>query len=471
MYQWSRRAARSALTAVWVITIGSISTGGLGTMSTDPIPVVHADRLHGSTSYSARASANVLRLATADAGPHATALSGLRLGTSTAQVDAERPPRSAASAVQITGSPGAPPAAVTRRAGDNDHESGTITRTSSGADLPFLTLGGSRLTATANWDHPDRPFVLNSALVRPGETVLRGDDDLPFLHVRRGSQSRAQTQVVAVSGQPTLGLRTTARTELTAITLFQGSPTELTIRFLRAPSLVAVAAGTEHTDVRYVPPVVAVTAAEGRSYRLDTAGDRVEVPLAGPGERGVVRISLGTVRERIGHTSVDATAAALRLQILDAEGLGRLLDATIGDLDVSAHVPVGGLGDEPCRACDEERCRACDEDCGTCGGKPAAEAAPLPEAVAPAPTVAPPPSAESASAASRPAESGTAARRPAESRPDEDRPARASSPGQPVAGRAERALAMTGRSLSFLIALGLALLALGWFIVRRTRRR
>jgi LPXTG-motif cell wall-anchored protein len=455
MHQWSRRAATLTLTAVWAVTIGSISTGGQSTMSTDPTPVVNAERLHGPASYSARASANVLRLSDSDAGPHATALNGLRLGTSTARVNTDEPPRSTTSAVQVTGPPGAPRAAVTRSAGDNDQESGTITRTSPGADLPFLTLGSSRLSATANWGSTARPFVLGSALVRPGETVLRGDDDTSLMHVWRGSQSRAQTQLVAVSGQSTLGLRTTARTELTAITLFHGSPTELTIRFLTAPTLVAVAAGTERTDVRYVPPVVAVTAAQGRSYRLDTAGDRVEVPLAGPGccdgEQSVVRISLGAVRQRIGHTSVDATAAAVRLQIMGAEGVGRLLDATIGDLDVSAHVPVGGLGQPGggCRACAQPT-----DQCRECAEQPAepvigAETPGRPAATPSSSIASPPPTAEPEPAAPQPV-------------------APSPSPDQP---RAETALPMTGIDLSLLAAIGLALLTIGWLILRATRRQ
>lgn len=426
MHQWSRGAAGLALTAVWAVTIGSISTGGSSTMNTDLTPAAQAERLHGSASYSARASAHVLRLSSSDGGPHGTALNGLRLGSSTVEVNTDDPPGSAASAVQITGPPGAPPAAVTRRAGDNDQESGTMTRSSSGVDLPFLTLGGSRLTATANWGNPDGPIPLGSALARPGELVLRPEDDAPLMHVRRGSQTRTQTQLVAVSGQLTLGMRTTARAELTAVTLFRGAPSELTIQFLRSPSLVAVATGTERTDVRYVPPVVAVTAAQGRSYRLDAAGESIEVPLDGPGCcQRVVRLRLGTVRERVGHTSVDATAAAVRLQIIGAEN--RLLDATIGDLDVSAHVPVGGLGtpksEEPCEPCASE--------------EPNQEIA-----LSPTENVASPPAATEAATP------------------------------QPVtpAPAAEKALPRTGAGLPFIAAIGLALLTLGWVLIRFARR-
>lgn len=411
-------------------------------MSTDSSPVAHTERPYGSASYSARASAHVLRLSSADAGPHGTVLNGLRLGTSTAKVNTDEPPRSSASAVQITGPPGAPPAAVTRNAGDNDQESGTMTRSSSGADLPSLTLGGSRLTATANWGAPDGPLALSSALTRPGELVLGPEDDNPLMQVWRGSQSRAQTQLVAVHGQSTLGMRTTARAELTAITLFRGAPSELTIRFLRAPSLVAVAAGTERTDVRYVPPIVAVTAAQGRSYRLDSVGESIEVPLDGPGCcESRVRISLGNVRERIGHTSVDATAAALRLQVLHSEDAGHLLDATVGDLDVSAHVPVGGLG-------------------GTC--RPCADPDPDPEPREEPPAEVAAPLEPSTNVASPPAEPESPAPESAEPRPVVPSPS-------PVPA-AEESLPLTGTSLSVLAAIGLALLAAGWFAIRAVRR-
>ncbi|WP_073254498.1 LPXTG cell wall anchor domain-containing protein [Cryptosporangium aurantiacum] len=386
-------------------------------------------------SYQARASASVLRLADSDAGPRGTALSGLRLGTTTARVDTDEPPRSAASAVQMTGPPGAPPAAVTRSAGDGDEESGTMTRTSSGADLDFLTLGSSRLTANAQWGSGT---VLSSAIARPGELVLRPDEDAPLMHVWRGSQSRTQNQLVAVPGQPTLGMRSSARTELTAITLFRGTPTEVTIRFLTAPSLVALAAGTDRTDVRYAAPVISVTATHGRSYRLDTVGDSVEVPLAEPGccsGGGLIRISLGGVRERTGHTSVDASAAAVRLQLLGAEGAGRLLDATIGDLDVSARVPMGGL-DAPCRTCADP-----DPEPGT----------PEPEAESDAAA----PDAGNTPDSVEPAEPAASANVAAPSE-------------QPAAGPA---LPLTGASLSVLAALGMALIGTGWFIIRVTRRR
>lgn len=394
-------------------------------MSTDIAPVAHVER----ASYQARAAASVLRLASSDAGPHGLALSGLRLGAATAEVDA---PHSEASAVQLTGPPGVPPAAVSRSAGDHDDESGTMTRTSSGADLDFLTLGGSRLTANAQWG---KGRMLSSALARPGELVLHPDEDSTLMHVWRGSQARTQTQLVAVPGQSTLGVRSTARTELTAVTLFRGAPTELTIRFLSAPSLVAVAAGTDRTDVRYAAPVVAVTATHGRSYRLDSAGESVEVPLAGPGccdGGGLVRISLGAVRERTGHTSVDATASAVRLQILDAEGAGRLLDATIGDLDVSARVPMGGL-DEPCGVCADDEPQAEAGPIAGSGSEP-----PVAEPIAPAP-------------------SRNVASPPASPPPSEE-------------ASAEPALPLTGTSLSLLAALGLALIGVGWIVIRAARR-
>ncbi|GAA0263367.1 LPXTG cell wall anchor domain-containing protein [Cryptosporangium japonicum] len=389
------------------------------------------------TSFSAHASANVLRLTNSDAGPHATALNGLRLGTANATVDAEE---STASATQLTGPPGAPPTSATRRAGggDNDEESGTATRSNSGVELPFLTLGASRLTATANWADPDGPIALSSALARPGELVLRPEDDEALMHVWRGSQTRTQTQLVAVAGQSTLGLRTTAKAELSAVTLFRGTSTEVTIRFLRAPSLMAVAAGSERTDVRYVPPIVAVTASQGRSYRLDAAGESIEVPLDGPGCcNRLVRVRLGTVRERVGHTSVDATAAAVRLQIVGAED--RLLDATIGDLDVSAHVPVGGLGHQKADHPRADHPRADHQKADPC--EPCANDE---IALTPSENVASPP-AESAS--------------PQPVTPTSAVPA------------AAETLPRTGASLPLIAALGLALLTIGWIVIRAVRRR
>jgi LPXTG-motif cell wall-anchored protein len=232
------------------------------------------------------------------------------------------------------------------------------------------------------------------------------------------------------------------------VTLFEGAPTELTIRFMSAPSLVAVAAGTDHTGVHYAPPTIAVTAAQGRSYRLDTAGESVDIPLVGPGGcnvcegdtpvTGVVRISLGSPRERIGHTTVDATAAAVRLQVLGVPGVGALLDATLGDLDVSARVPLGGLTTHQAVS-------------GT------SEALSRQQPSPPVPS-------RSTNVASPPAFPlpGTPSATP-------KAPPETQSP-QPVVPVDRPTLPVTGTNLGVLAALGLGLLGIGWVVLRATRR-
>ena len=443
MYQWSHSAARSAatLTAVWVVSIGAISTGGLSSMSNPNgpsdaralAPAAVVGYRGGLPSYQADAGATVLRLGTLVTGEHGPALAGLRLGTTTAAVDTASHPRSLASAAQVTGADGAPAqAAVVQGAGERGRQDGSISRSGPGADLPQLTLGTSRLTANAHWGstatHAAGPVGISSALARPGELVLHPGSGEPLLQVWRGSQGRSQTQLVAVPGQPTLAVRATARAELTSVTLFRDAPTELTIRFLTGSSLVATATGTDRTGVRYAPPTIAVTAAQGRSYRLNTAGETVDIPLAGPGGcdecgpdapiTGVVRISLGGVRERVGHTSVDATATAVRIQVLRVPGVGRLLDTTLGDLTVSARVPLGGL------------------------------AAYQPAAV----RVDQVPSRNVASPVDQP-------QRP--------QPVAASPIQTPANGQM---LPLTGTNVSVIGALGVALLGIGWIILRATRR-
>jgi hypothetical protein len=372
-------------------------------------------------------------------------LTGLRLGTAVAAVDTKAAPQSRSAATQAIGVAG-PEQSVHRSAGSGGREPGSVSHDGPGVELSALTLGSSRLTANAYWgvtaDRAARPVGLSSALARPGQLVVHPDTDTPLLQVWRGSQGRSQTQLVAVPGQPTLGIRATARAELTAVTLFGGAPTELTIRFMTAPSLVAVAAGTDRTAVHYAPPTIAVTAAQGRTYRLDTAGETVDIPLIGPGGcgecggddqvTGVVRISLGGARERIGHTSVDATAAAVRLQVLGVPGVGQLLDTTLGDLDVSARVPLGGLIYHQAVS-------------GTSIALPQQPQRP----------------AASSNVASPPAETPSPA--PTTESPQPQPVAPSNTPDEPT-------LPVTGTNLGVLAALGLTLLGIGWVVLRATRR-
>lgn len=497
MHQWSRRVRRAVrtsamtVTAVWVITIGSIGTDGLSEMNTNdahaltPVALVRGDA-DGLRSYRAQACANVLHLTTMDDGPE---LRGLRLGTSVAEVDADEPPQSSSMAGQVTGVPWLPVRSVSRSAGHGGRHPGSITWSGPGAELPLVSVGSSRLTATARWgqlaEHAAGPVGLSSALARPGPLVLRPSSDAPLLHLWRGSQARTQTQLVAVPGLSTLGVRATARAELTGVTLFRGSLSELTLRFVTAPLLVALAAGNDRTSVRYRAPSVAVTATHGRSYRLDAVGETVEIPLAGPGgvgreetdgdccghgaddePGGVVRLSLGGVREHTGNTSVDATVSALRLQVLGVPDAGRMLDTSIGDLDVSAQVPVGGLGRRPGGGPGLVRQRL-DAD-------PAApESAPSTNAASP--------SAEETSAEETPAEETPAEETSTEETPTQAAPAQEASPVEQPAVPSpttaattpteQPALPLTGANVPVLGALGLALLGAGWIVLRATRRR
>ena len=492
MHQWSRRAGRTAragaatLTAVWIVTIGTISTGGLIDMNKPSgpgdasalAPAAAVGRLNsgssGLPSYQADASASVLRLGALVTSEGQPALTGLRLGTATAAVDTASHPESGSSATQVTGAVGAPAPTprtmVVQGAGERGRQDGSISRSGPGAELRQLTLGTSRLTASAHWGptaaRAAGPVGISSALARPGELLVHPDrEDAPLLQVWRGSQGRSQTQLVAVPGQTTLGVRATARAELTAVTLFRGAPSELTIRFLTAPSLVAVATGTDRTGVRYAPPTIAVTAAQGRTYRLNAAGETVDIPLAGPGGcgecaseggdtsiSGVVRISLGGARQRVGHTSVDATAAAVRLQVLGVPGIGRLLDTTLGDLDVSARVPLGGLAYQP----------------PPVAGSPIALAVPTAD-------VASPQGGDSPHRGDTPQSGDT----PASDTPAGDSPQPVAAlltprptadPGPDEAAADGPMLPLTGASVSVLIALGLGLLGIGWVVLRATRR-
>jgi hypothetical protein len=215
----------------------------------------------------------------------------------------------------------------------------------------------------------------------------------PFLgtsaaQVHTTGYSQCRNGLVAVDGQRALGVAATARVSAIVITLFGGSAQQHTVRVISPPSLQVVAAGSRRSSVRYISPILEVLDGSGNAHRIDAPGQTVDVPLAtipnphapssllpggadlaaplsaglpalpatrdlttaalgggGGGSAGgsVVRISLGTLAERISDTSVSADATTIRLDVLSVAGTAPLLSVGIGELHAAATAPKGGV--------------------------------------------------------------------------------------------------------------------------------
>ncbi|MFG1992811.1 hypothetical protein ACGFJ7_22810 [Actinoplanes sp. NPDC048988] len=255
---------------------------------------------------------------------------------------------------------------------------GPLTRTATMLAGVQLLSGGGRTPAL-------------QALRRPGDTARKTS----LLRLGPTGSTQSATDVVRLDGGHR-GVSAAAGVALSDLTLFGGTPQEVSIKVVTQPTLTVVAAGDrERSSVAYRPAVLKVTAAGKPVATLDTAGASVGVDLFGslapepaaasehsPAAKGgsategggspdkggsptgggstakggsategrsaaeggsaagvvpsllSARISLGGPRQVIGDRDVRAEAAALRVEVL--LGKAHLLDVALGYLYAQA---------------------------------------------------------------------------------------------------------------------------------------
>lgn len=183
-----------------------------------------------------------------------------------------------------------------------------------------------------------------------------------------GLRAHSDVHLVDVPGQDGKAVRSTSEFSVAGITLFAGTPQELTIEVVSEPTLTATSTGSRETSkVTYEAPVLRITRDGEELFTLDAAhpefalpigiplpgsGVDSELPLVGhPGvERvldiGVLKLSLADLHKEKSGARVRAGVRLMDVKILPTERLGvgtALAQVSFGEQFVRAKAPEGGV--------------------------------------------------------------------------------------------------------------------------------
>ena len=155
--------------------------------------------------------------------------------------------------------------------------------------------------------------------------------------------SRSTVGLTTVPGQSGLGVRSTSVTQLTGITLFQGTPNQLTINVVAPPVVTAVAGGRPGTaKVTYNHPILQVVNAQGTTVgTLSASSANQELDLS---PLAILRIGkLTSTIDSLGKKAV-GHAELLEVTLLSPPApFDPGLTLKIAGGDVSAVAPSGGV--------------------------------------------------------------------------------------------------------------------------------
>ncbi len=247
---------------------------------------------------------------------------------------------------------------------------------------PVLGLDVSTATAHARWAGdgvclaPGEP-ISRSFVQTAGADVLEVDGLGTVASVTNpaGGVTGTSTQITTelVDGQSGRALQTTSQTQIDAVTIFGGTPAEITVEVASTPALTATATGTSGgATAEFSAPVVNISTPEGSSIPdiplinlvppdelgglLDTVTDGLEDAVDSTlGSVGLVSVDILLGEETIevtaaeDGTSVSASAAAAIIDLTVGDALGELVTARIAvaPLAASALVPAGGIPCDP----------------------------------------------------------------------------------------------------------------------------
>lgn len=184
-----------------------------------------------------------------------------------------------------------------------------------------------------------------------------------------GTRSTITTETV--EGQSGRALQSQSITQITAVTLFEGTPLELTVEVASAPTLTARASGSPGgASVDFNAPVVSISSPDASPIPdipllslapLDQLGGLVDqltdaledVVQTVVGDAGVADVNIILGEETLQTTvAADGTSAAgsaaavvIEVKVLEALGADPLVDATIAvaPLEAAVTVPAGGI--------------------------------------------------------------------------------------------------------------------------------
>ncbi|GGN05468.1 hypothetical protein FHR83_001407 [Actinoplanes campanulatus] len=223
------------------------------------------------------------------------------------------------------------------------------------AGLATVKLG--KATAHATWERGYRcgrtgPLT-RSAVMLGGLSLLDGTGPVPALQADRrrtgllrvgpSGSTQTATDLVPV-GRGRIGVRSAAGAALSDLSLFAGTPQEISIKVINQPRLEVIAGGDRaNSKVTYKPAMLSVTAAGESAHVLKDAGTAVSLDLLGGIEERSpaalqVRVSLGDLKQQINGRQVRAEAASVRVQV--KLGQVHVLDVTLGHLSAAACAPA-----------------------------------------------------------------------------------------------------------------------------------
>lgn len=253
-------------------------------------------------------------------------------------------------------------------------------------DNPVLNLGVSTSTAQARWLGDNVCLPAGEALAyslqqTAGAEVLSLpaplNGSLVTVNNETGGVSATTNSITTetVAGQSGRSLVSTTATQITSVTLFAGTPLEVSIEVGATPTLVASATGAPGgASVSYNAPLVEITSPAGSSIPnigsiinlgpldplgtvLDDLTNALETAVLDVlGEAGVVDINILLGDETLAQTvspdgtGASATASVARIEISVLGALGDpLLDALVdvGPMQAAVSVSSGGINCPP----------------------------------------------------------------------------------------------------------------------------
>lgn len=220
---------------------------------------------------------------------------------------------------------------------------------------PLARVLLARATAHSRWPGDNQcvasgtPIALGQSEVTDPE-VLTGvggpaGTALVALDNRQGSTvyTKSTVGLIDVAGSANKGVMAEAHTQLTAVTLFKGTTSELTINVVAPPIVTAIATGQPGgASVSYSEPILQIVQNGNVVGELNAAdiNQTIVVP------NGILELKLGTLEAT---TSPDGTSASGSANLLSVTLLGAPLPIeVIAPLSiaagvVSAKVPAGGV--------------------------------------------------------------------------------------------------------------------------------
>lgn len=220
---------------------------------------------------------------------------------------------------------------------------------------PLLDVLLARATAHSRWAGDDK-------CVAPGTPIAQGHSEVTDPRVLTGVGGPAGTALVAldnqqgstvytrstvglidVAGSANKGVMAEAHTQLTAVTLFKGTTSELTINVVAPPVVTAVATGQPGgASVTYSEPILQIVQNGAIVGELNAAdiNQTIVVP------NGILELKLGTLEATAAPdgTSASGTANLLSVTLLGAPlPVEVIAPLSIAAGTVSAKVPAGGV--------------------------------------------------------------------------------------------------------------------------------